>query len=133
MLTLGTIACLGAVFGVSSHLGYFIHGEHHMQAVRLFILLITSPFVVFAFMYRLEESVSITITAQKTIIAVFSYVVALTTSILVYRIAFHPLRYFPGPFAAKVTKLSHVLRLLKTSDNYVQADRLHKKYGEIVR
>jgi len=104
-----------------------------MQAVRLFIFLLISPFVVFASMYRPGEDASIVITGQKTVIAIFSYLVALTTSILVYRITFHPLRHFPGPLAAKISKLSHVLRLLRTSDNYVQADKLHKHYGEIVR
>jgi tryprostatin B 6-hydroxylase len=133
MLTPGTLACLGAILGVSSHLGYFIHGEHHMLAVRLFILLITSPLVTFALIYRLDENASMTIAAQKAAIALSSYVGSLTTSILIYRIAFHPLRKFPGPFTARLAKLSHVLRLLTKSDNYAQADRLHKNYGDIVR
>ena len=104
-----------------------------MLAVRLFILLITSPLVTFALIYRLDENASMIIAAQKAAIALSSYVVSLTTSILIYRIAFHPLRKFPGPFTARLAKLSHVLRLLTKSDNYVQADRLHKNYGDIVR
>ncbi|KAE9369395.1 cytochrome P450 monooxygenase-like protein [Stipitochalara longipes BDJ] len=133
MLTPGALTCLGAILGVSSHLGYFVHGEHHMQAVHLFILLLTSPFTIFVLLYRLDENASVIVASSKAVIAVISYLTSLTASILIYRIFFHPLRHFPGPFTARLSKLSHVLRLLKTSDNYAQADRLHKKYGDIVR
>jgi hypothetical protein len=103
-----------------------------MQAVRLFTVLTTSPFAIFILISRLGEPASITFAAQKTTIAVLSYL-ALIASILTYRIFFHPLRHFPGPFTAKLTKLSHVLRLLEKSDNYIQADQLHKEYGDVVR
>jgi hypothetical protein len=131
--TPGTIASVGAALGVGSHLGYFVHGEHHMHSVRLLILLITTPVCLFAFIARIDEHISTAEAAQKTTILVVSYLASLTASVLIYRVFFHPLRHFPGPFTAKLTKLSHVLRLLRTSDNYVQADRLHKKYGDIVR
>jgi hypothetical protein len=133
MLTPEMLVSLGAFLGVGSHLGFFIHGEHHMHAVRLFLLLITSPFAIFIFVARFDESVAIKAATQKTATVVCSYLVSLTASILIYRIFVHPLRQFPGPFAAKLTKLSHVLRLLKKSDNYAQTDCLHKKYGDIVR
>ncbi|PMD67138.1 cytochrome P450 monooxygenase-like protein [Hyaloscypha bicolor E] len=133
MLTPGSLASLGAVLGVSSHLGYFIHGEHHRQAVRLFTVLTTSPVAIFILISKLDEPASITFAAQKTAIAMLSYLASLIASILTYRIFFHPLRHFPGPFTAKLTKLSHVLRLLEKSDNYIQADQLHKEYGDVVR
>ena len=104
-----------------------------MQAVRLFTVLTTSPFAIFILFSRLGEPASITFTAQKSAIAVLSYLVSLIASILTSRIFFHPLRHFPGPFTAKLTKLSHVLRLLEKSDNYIQADQLHKEYGDVVR
>jgi hypothetical protein len=104
-----------------------------MQAVRLFTVLTTSPFAIFIIINRLGEPASITFSAQKTAIAVLSYLVSLIASNLTYRIFFHPLRHFPGPSTAKLTKLSHVLRLLEKSDNYIQADQLHKEYGDFVR
>lgn len=133
MLISGVLISLGAALGVSSHLGYFMHGEHHMQAVRLLLLLLTSPLALFTIIISFDEHVSASIAIQKTATVLLSFFFSLTASILIYRIFFHPLRHFPGPFTAKLTKISHVLRLLKTSDNYVQADRLHKKYGNIVR
>lgn len=133
MLTSGTLAGLGAVLGVGSHQGYFIHGEHHMQAVRLFLLLITSPTAICILLYRLDEHSSTTLAIQKTVVIMLSYLASLTASIFIYRIFFHPLRQFPGPLSGKSTKLTHFVRLLKASNNYLQTDRLHKKYGDIVR
>ena len=68
-----------------------------------------------------------------TTVATSSYLAGLSISIVIYRVFFHWLRNFPGPSTAKLTKLSHVSRLVKQSDNHFQADRLHKEYGEIVR
>jgi hypothetical protein len=133
MLTQGALASVGIALGVGSHLGHFIHGEHHMQALRLFLFLITSPFAIFALIGRLDEQTSTVLAAQKTATVVLSYVSSLAASIFTYRIFFHPLRHFPGPLTGKLTKISHFLRLLKASDNYLQTDRLHKKYGDIVR
>ncbi|CZR64603.1 related to pisatin demethylase cytochrome P450 [Phialocephala subalpina] len=131
--TLPTIIGFSALLGVASHLGYFIHGEHHLEAVRLAILLFTSPLCIFTFIIKFDPRSAAWSAARLTAIIVSPYLASLTTSILTYRVFFHPLRRFPGPLSAKLTKLAHVLRLLKKSDNYLQADRLHKKYGEIVR
>jgi len=128
-----TLPILGVVLGVGSHVGYFIHGEHHTHSVHLFFLLLTGPIAMFIVIHRLGNSSSFEGTALRTATFVLSYLGSLTSSILTYRVFFHPLRHFPGPLSAKLTKLSHVLRLLKTSDNYVQADQLHKKYGNVVR
>lgn len=133
MLTPGTLVSLCAALGVGSHLGYFIHGEYHMKSVRLLILFLISPIAIFVLITRINENISMAAAAQKTAIALVSYLASLTASILIYRVFFHPLRNFPGPFSAKLTKLSHVIRLIKTSDNYVQADRLHRRYGDVVR
>jgi tryprostatin B 6-hydroxylase len=118
---------------VGSHLGYFIHGEHHLHSVRLLILLLTAPICIFVVIARSDEHISNAAAGQKTGLIVVSYLGSLTTSILIYRVFAHPLRNFPGPFVAKLTKLSHVIRLARSSDNYLQADRLHKIYGDIVR
>jgi len=133
MLAGETLITLGAALGVGSHLGYFIHGEHHLHSVRLLILLLTAPICIFVVIARSDEHISNAAAGQKTGLIVVSYLGSLTTSILIYRVFAHPLRNFPGPFAAKLTKLSHVIRLARSSDNYLQADRLHKIYGDIVR
>ncbi|RDW61326.1 cytochrome P450-14 [Coleophoma crateriformis] len=126
-------ALLGSVFGVTSHLGYFIHGEHHMQSGRILLSFLFGPILIFIGILRLDSSSSAAIAAKLTTITSVSYFTALSLSILTYRIFFHPLRNFPGPFSAKLSKFTHVLRVAKDSDNFRRANELHKKYGEIVR
>ncbi|RDW77473.1 cytochrome P450-12 [Coleophoma cylindrospora] len=126
-------ALIGSVFGVTSHLGYFIHGEHHMQSGRILLSFLFGPILIFIGILRLDGSSSTAIAAKLTTITSASYLTALSLSILTYRIFFHPLRNFPGPFSAKLSKLTHVLRVAKHSDSFRRADELHKKYGEIVR
>jgi hypothetical protein len=122
-----------SILGIASHLGYFIHGEHHMNSVRLAVLLLITPLFFFAVISRIFIPDSTWDAFRLTTIIVSSYLVSLTTSILTYRVFFHPLKHFPGPLSAKLSKLTHVARLLKKSDNYLQADKLHRKYGDIVR
>jgi tryprostatin B 6-hydroxylase len=65
--------------------------------------------------------------------ATSAYFAALVTSILLYRVFFHPLRKFPGPFSYRFSKLVQVASIAKDSNNYLQAEELRKQYGDIVR
>jgi cytochrome P450 family 628 len=48
-LTLPSVSLVAAGLGVVSHLGYFIHGEHHWNSIRLLCLSITAPIILFLF------------------------------------------------------------------------------------
>ena len=124
---------LASIAGIASHLGYFIHGEHHMQSLQWLVFMICSPVILFVAVLKLGLASSYLAALKLTTISTTSFFTSLTGSILIYRIFFHPLRHFPGPFSAKVSKIFHALRLANTSDNYLQAHRLHEKYGDIVR
>ncbi|KAI9645797.1 hypothetical protein NHQ30_005231 [Ciborinia camelliae] len=132
-LNYGLFVLLASIFGIASHLGYFIHGEHHMQSLQWLLTILFSPLLLFVTILKFNITPSYASALQLTAIIAASFFTSLTSSILVYRIFFHPLRHFPGPFEAKVSKIFHALRLLKTSDNYLQAHRLHEEYGDIVR
>jgi hypothetical protein len=132
-MTLEIIAIVGATLGVASHLGYFIHGEHHMQATRILAFFITAPLILFFTTSRYTEGNSYLESTKITAVATGSYFTALSTSTLVYRAFFHPLRKFPGPFSARLSKFVHVFRIAKNSNNYKLADQMFEKYGEFVR
>lgn len=54
-------------------------------------------------------------------------------STLIYRVFFHRLHRFPGPFLAKVSRF-HALRIAAaTLQSHVEADKAHEKYGDFVR
>jgi hypothetical protein len=129
---MASLLVLAAALGVVSHLGYFIHGEHHMESPRILSVFVLGPLISFAW-GLFGNDLSIAEAVSATVVASSSYFAALTASILTYRAFFHPLRHFPGPFSARLTKLTHVARLLPRSDNFAQAHQLHEKYGDIVR
>lgn len=58
----------------------------------------------------------------------FIYVFA----VVVYRVYFHPLAKYPGPFLAKITDLYQTYHALK-GDRHLEFWRGHEKYGSIVR
>jgi hypothetical protein len=68
--------------------------------------------------------------------AAFTYTVYLSTLVIctvAYRLSpFHPLAKYPGPVAAKVTKL-WAFRLARTGMPHKCYTALHRKYGDVVR
>lgn len=71
--------------------------------------------------------------AKNLAISATSFALTLTTSILIYRAFFHRLRKFPGPFAARLTKLWSVYNSSKNLQYHFVLDDVHKKYGDVVR
>lgn len=104
-----------------------------MQSLQWLLTAIFSPLVLFLALLKFDVASSYVTALKLTAVILTSFFASLTGSILAYRIFFHPLRHFPGPFAAKCSKLTHVARLLEKSDNYLQVHMLHEKYGDIVR
>jgi hypothetical protein len=132
-IDMSSVPILAATFGIASHLGYFIHSEHDMQSLQILRAFITGPLLFFACRQYFKQDDSPLLAAKATLVATVCYFTALTVSILTYRVFFHPLRHFPGPFLARVSKITHFLRILPKLNNYVQTDLLHRKYGDIVR
>jgi tryprostatin B 6-hydroxylase len=126
------VSVYAAAAGALSHWTYFMHGEHHVQAPTLVRLALLIPVLALISAWQFTD-LWLLQAAKYTALAVISYFTALWTSIIVYRVLFHRLRSFPGPFMFSVSKLWHVYKLAPSSDNYVQLDELHKKYGDFVR
>ncbi|KAL7273449.1 hypothetical protein RUND412_003704 [Rhizina undulata] len=52
--------------------------------------------------------------------------------VIIYRLYFHPLSKYPGPFLAKITSL-HALYHAFRGDRHIMTHKAHKKYGPYVR
>lgn len=52
--------------------------------------------------------------------------------LVVYRLAFHPLAKYPGPFLARITNLYAAYHSWK-GDLHIDMWRCHEKYGDHVR
>ncbi|KAK3896878.1 cytochrome P450-like protein [Staphylotrichum tortipilum] len=55
-----------------------------------------------------------------------------TTCLVVYRLFFHPLAKYPGPFLAKLTD-GYMLYYAWRGDRHLEFWRLHERYGKFVR
>lgn len=131
-LPVSQICGIAATTAALSHWIYFIRGEHHLSAPRLFRLSLLLPILAVFGLKKyadFETKDAIILSAEVTV----SFFTGLWTSILVYRIFFHRLGNFPGPFGAKTSKLWHVWKLAPRADNFRLLESLHQEYGDYVR
>ncbi|KAJ5781038.1 hypothetical protein N7457_006198 [Penicillium paradoxum] len=117
--------------GVTSHVGYFVRGEHHRGTVTIAKTYVAFEVAV-AGIFVLQNGNDVKTAALQTAIVTVAYLVGLFGAIGIYRGFFHPLRRFSGPFLGRFSNLYHS-SLLGNSDNYRVIDNLHKKHGQIVR
>ena len=123
------IAAAAAGAGLLSHNLFFIRGEHHLKGpiyVQLGCLFVAGLFVLRVRNGQIQA-------LEETLVATGAYLGALFASMTVYRLIFHPLRSFPGPFMYKISKLWHVLKVAPSQQNYRILDQLHHEYGDFVR
>jgi hypothetical protein len=62
-----------------------------------------------------------------------SFHVGLFSSMVIYRLFFHRLRKFPGPFGAKITRFYPVYLSAKKQQYILDLQGFHRKYGDVVR
>ena len=118
----------GAVAGLISHNAFFIRGEHHLRAPAVLCLGLIGFFVIFLTSSRSGRRLALC----DALLTVGSFVTALFTSMTVYRIVFHPLRSFKGPFLNRISKLWHLFHVCRIS-NHTYLDSLYRQYGDVVR
>ena len=121
-----------ATAGVLSHHLFFIRNEHHIRApqiFRFFLLLYLFFLTGEARIWALNDPGQ---AAKASAFIILSYGVSVFASIAIYRTFFHPLRKFPGPIGARVSKFWHVGKLLG-QPNFKVLDDLHQQYGDFVR
>jgi|SRR5450432_1789911 hypothetical protein len=126
------LAAPSAALGLLTHLGYFIHGEHHTESWTLFLMTVFIPLLVFAsqVLYMDANASEAALTTTTMFLSFFG---ALYTSMITYRVFFHRLNKFPGPFMAKISKLYHVYLVTPKSHNHLVLDQMYRKYGPFVR
>ena len=126
MLSPGAVAIIA---GLLAHQLVFIHGEWHLKAPTVVVVHLISGCLLYAnHLFAGSPRASL----FQTIYLATCYLSALFTSITVYRLIFHRLRYFPGPRLAAVSKLWHVWKC-RDSRGHLVLQAWHEKYGEFVR
>ncbi|KAI1274542.1 cytochrome P450 [Xylaria sp. FL0933] len=117
--------------GVVSHLGYFRIGEHHLYS-SLYALASISAFVLSIVVHTFLFELSTRDAALRTFSIATSYFTGLYSSLIIYRLFFHPLREFPGPLGCKVSSAWFATYLTRL-DAFNQLTKLHKEHGNFVR
>ena len=122
----------GSLAGLTSHLGYFIRGEHQIKSpiIAGAGMLATST-ATFTLVYY--AGWSLTRSTGVVGLVTVSFLVTLFASMLFYRLVLHPLKQFPGPFIAKVTKLWFPFQITTGFHNFRVLHKLHQQYGDFVR
>ncbi|KAL3447168.1 cytochrome P450 [Aspergillus insuetus] len=119
-----------ALAGVASHVAYFRTGEHHLHAVlylKLFTIAIASGTGI---LFSIQGNAW---RAFSTVLSLASaYLLGLYGSLLINRAVLHPLRKFPGPFAARLSS-AWITTQLKNNNQHVKLLELHNKYGPFIR
>lgn len=114
-----TTAVTGGIIGLIMHHCLFIHGEWHIQAPDILLYHILC-FYCLSWIFETAWWI------------IFGYLVALFSSICVYRLFFHRLNHFPGPVCARITKIWHMWKA-RTCQNHLVLEGLHQTYGDFVR
>lgn len=124
-IDLRTLLATAALSGIIAHQLLFKRFEVDTHPVLIFCVFAASPFAV---SYLARSSTTTAFLSTGTFLS------SLWLSMLFYRAFFHPLRQFPGPFTAKLSKLWGLYQAAKTGLKWYKVDaELHEKYGDYVR
>ena len=125
--TIAAATCLGVLFHIcirKVEVDYLIW--HYLALSTGFL---TS--LVYAHL-SLRECSLLEATARTLLVAVF-FNTGLAVSIGVYRLFLHPLRRFPGPLGAKLSRFYTVKLAAKNCQYNLEVAKMHEKYGDFVR
>lgn len=119
------------IAGICLHVQYFARGEHHMPGVKYLQvagMLFPGTAAALKWFRGLTLAEAISFTSSSTAYGLLG----LYSSLLVHRPFLHPLRRFPGPFVAKLTKpVAH--NPSHKSDAHKVSLELYQKYGTFMR
>ncbi|KAF2757126.1 cytochrome p450 monooxygenase [Pseudovirgaria hyperparasitica] len=129
---LQVLAVLG---GVAAHVSLFRVGEWDRSLPKIAGTLITANLAAAAVIsYVLTNGgISVAGALKDTSKLTAWWVVGVYASMLIYRVFFHRLHRFPGPFMGRVSNLNTTRLSVKEFKLFKEIQALHKKHGDFVR
>ncbi|KAM0528412.1 hypothetical protein ACHAQF_001862 [Verticillium nonalfalfae] len=127
-----TACTVGALF----HILLFRRGEWDNYASKIVLAFATtfSVFVAVVLYGAPVASQDELWQAIKDVSSLYGALIAgLYVSMVLYRTLLHPLRRFPGPFAAKISGVYATRLARKNEQFFIEAKKLHETYGDFVR
>lgn len=128
---LSSVAALGVPLGVLFHLTIAQMGDvesfmHTLIAAMLFLMFGVVSISMLLGSSFLGASAGLCVLASTFNAGLFS-------SMVIYRLFFHRLRKFPGPFDLKISRFFSVLRVAKEVKYHNDVAKMHEKYGDFIR
>ena len=127
-----SVSCgIAAGVGITSHILYFVRGEHHQHTLQFLQVLFYGFFPLSFILARLLQ-VNYVEAMQLGVIVVGSYLIALWLSMLIYRYFFHRLKPFPGSRLARLSKFYQFFAGFRLNA-FRRSHQAHLEYGNYVR
>jgi tryprostatin B 6-hydroxylase len=117
--------------GILLHLFYFRLGEHHLNPQRPIHLYAGLYILLFSLCYQLYNKPLCEAVIDASLVELV-HILGLFSSLISYRLLWHPLRAFPGPWGAKLSAFWFWENLYRQPQFKLLQD-LHSKYGPFVR
>lgn len=130
LLPIPLLATACAIAGVVTHKTYWSKHEFDAQVPTIILGAVSTHFALTFLFFRESSFLASSLYAN---LLELSYIIALFSSIIVYRLFRHPLKRFDGPYWARLTTWWKVKHIAKNGPHYALFDKLHRKYGDVVR
>lgn len=125
------VPLVAATAGVAFHLGYFHRGEHSAKAPTYVLFVFTTFFASVISQHLLFQRCLWTSLVESARFYGF-LLLGLYGSLLSYRLLWHPLNRFPGPYGARMGDFWLTLQA-KDFDWHKKSLALYQTYGPFVR
>ncbi|RDW83071.1 hypothetical protein BP5796_04562 [Coleophoma crateriformis] len=130
---LNTLIGTAALLGVAVHQLIFKRFEVDKHPVVVFVGFAIAPFALSRLLNSyLAPSAQLPTSMAFLLVGIFLATMGL--SLITYRVFFHPLHNFPGPFAARLSKFWCLSQAAASGMRWHRVNvQLHEKYGDYVR
>ncbi|KAH8706024.1 cytochrome P450 monooxygenase [Talaromyces proteolyticus] len=132
---MNTLFLLAGASGATAHILFYRLGEWDLKSLSL-----VTNYLIFVVIGIYIESLNVLdpyfpapLERYWAIKSVGCHVVGIYLSIILYRLFWHRLSRFPGPFFAKLSNFYVTALSAKKLHLYEEVENLHKKYGDYVR
>lgn len=120
------------MLGVALHVLALRNGEWDLSVFKILTAVVTAPFALTLCQISLH-GMAFSSALWESCYLVGSVISGIYLSMAVYRIGFHRLNRFPGPFLARLSNFYFTGVAFRRHQEYFELEKLHRQYGDVVR
>lgn len=120
------------LLGVALHFFVLRKGEWDLEVFKILTAAAVGPFALAVWQTALH-GVTFSSALWRSYYLGGILILGIYLSMTIYRVSFHRLRRFPGPFMARISGFYITGVVFRSHKEYLELDKLHKQYGDVVR